>query len=597
MQESEGRYFEEDEPPKSAAFNPAELLVHAVGRFPLTVVGLTLLGIVVALVYSLSLPNTYKSVGMLFVKLGVREQQTVEAAVDPEFDVSRSGITIEDQLMMLQNPALRERVVRLVGPQRILRPYDARANDTDKTPSYIRALHEVQAWLMSFRQIGETPPEGSTTPEYFNAAVNVIEGGTSIGVQRRTNTIVVEFTATDDELAKLVAEAYIKVFQSRHREVYEMSDKQSFVSERLAAARTAAGKAREAMTQEQERTGFRDVGNSQAVLADSLRELETENLTESIRLRSLKSQLATLEMQLAETPKKIRMDAEVPVQRAQEASADPADSSDSDGAVAGDRSTSVRSVSPYSIDELLERLALATDQLSGLGEVYSTSSEYYQTESARLEVRIRQIEDQIQALRDAELGSTEPGPRSVIPNVRRPDPVLNPVHTSLVQRRLELMRECDAMAASIEAREVIVGTRREQLESMFAIEPVFANLQREVFETELRVAELEKAHLRLSTLQLIDADERLKNILVTQEPFLPRRKEGPQRAKFLLGGLALGLAAGLGTALARQFLDPKLRYPSRVESVLGLRVLGVVPEDKTWRSVGKTLKNKMRDST
>jgi capsular polysaccharide biosynthesis protein len=41
--------------------------------------------------------------------------------------------------------------------------------------------------------------------------------------------------------------------------------------------------------------------------------------------------------------------------------------------------------------------------------------------------------------------------------------------------------------------------------------------------------------------------------------------------------------------MLRQFLDPRLRYPQLIEKQLGVRVLGVLPEEPRWRRLGRKL--------
>jgi capsular polysaccharide biosynthesis protein len=49
-------------------------------------------------------------------------------------------------------------------------------------------------------------------------------------------------------------------------------------------------------------------------------------------------------------------------------------------------------------------------------------------------------------------------------------------------------------------------------------------------------------------------------------------------------GLILGLAVGSALAFLRLQLDPRLRSPSEVQSVLGMKVLSVVPPTGlSWR--------------
>ena len=54
---NESSVFDEHEPRNALSVKPAEILIHALGRYPATVIALTIVGVVAALVYSLSLPQ------------------------------------------------------------------------------------------------------------------------------------------------------------------------------------------------------------------------------------------------------------------------------------------------------------------------------------------------------------------------------------------------------------------------------------------------------------------------------------------------------------------------------------------------------------
>ncbi|MDF0665660.1 MAG: AAA family ATPase [Nitrospira sp.] len=62
---------------------------------------------------------------------------------------------------------------------------------------------------------------------------------------------------------------------------------------------------------------------------------------------------------------------------------------------------------------------------------------------------------------------------------------------------------------------------------------------------------------------------------------LPYGEEPPTLVHFLLGGLVLGCAIGLGGAIGVELLKPGFRRPEEVESYLGLLVLASIPPFKT----------------
>jgi hypothetical protein len=94
--------------------------------------------------------------------------------------------------------------------------------------------------------------------------------------------------------------------------------------------------------------------------------------------------------------------------------------------------------------------------------------------------------------------------------------------------------------------------------------------------------DLERAKL----LGFFDRDESTLNLTTVHEATLPLVKDGPDRLKGMLIALVLGVFAGCGFAVLRQMLDRRVRYRSSVERMLGVPVLGVVPEEPRWKRIG-----------
>jgi uncharacterized protein involved in exopolysaccharide biosynthesis len=587
MDSADRNYSEDDlasEAP-GAAVNPAEVLLHALGRFPLMIVGFTLLGGLCALAIALSQPNSYRSVGMLLVRMGARERQTVESAVNPDLMARSGGTTSKDELLLLMNPALRVRVVEEVGVRRILRPYDPCAKDDEDTPRHIRWIHELQARLMGAGDQGQSEGTGEPSPAMIEAAINFVQSGTSISAQRQTNTIVVSFVAHDAELAQLVATAYLKVCQDRHREFYQTADKFSFVSARLDEARMAADAARTALIEQREKDGVHDLRGLQDALEIECQTLEVQNKQDEVLLESLKKQIAILDLQIADTPIELRLD---PEDDSVTATMD-----DGDAAVTPVQvSDPELPLTPYTANDLMAQLQLANSQFLALGAEYVETSDHYKKESARLMERTQALEFQISQLLEEEGG--EAGASGLGQPTQRH---VNPIYTSLISQRLDTFRQREAVLASKEARLMILNENRKRLSDLLQLEPVYQGLEIAVAETMQRLAELEEAHSHAATLELIDSDARMSNLLVTQEPYLPTSKQGPDRLKTLLLGIFGGLALGLGTATARQLFDSRLRYPADTEGALGIRILGSVPEQRGWRRKGKKLQGTMARKT
>jgi len=68
------------------------------------------------------------------------------------------------------------------------------------------------------------------------------------------------------------------------------------------------------------------------------------------------------------------------------------------------------------------------------------------------------------------------------------------------------------------------------------------------------------------------------SVVVIEPPAIPRfpMGKGVRRKVFL--GLVLGLLLGIGLSYGREYLDSVFRTPEDVEKVLGIQVVGMIPE-------------------
>ena len=551
------------------AINPAEIAMHAISRYPLLVIGVTVLGIVASLLIGLSEPNTYKSVGMLLVRMGAREQMTPETAVNPDFE-TRGGAAAGDEMAILLNPALRERVVERVGAQRLLERFDARSMDNEFTPKHIKLTHDLQAWLGGVTSKPALDPNRELTPKMIASAVKRVADGTRIAAKRLSNTVEVSFTSDDPELSQLVASAYIKVLQERHREFFEISDSYSFVTERLTTANEEAEEARSAILAQRELDGIYNLQNRLDAIAEEIRELEAQNDAGAVEAKAIVTEVLEIAKQLSS------LDV---IQR--ETSGSKTTFVDGGADPASDRILET-------LPNLMKRRETLRDDLAELKRTFVESSRHFQREAAPIRSELASIEEQIQVL-----NALESSPVPVDSGLPQSQGQTELVRATLESRKLELVRDRESLQAAIKVREELLVEKAAERTRLANLEPIYTRLERNLAEKERRAAELEKAHTHSETLQLMDSDERMGNLQVTQEPFLPVDKEGPNRFKMLLMGIFGGLAVGLGIAMACQVFDPRLRYPKEAEATLGLRVLGVVPEQSRWRRAGKKLQSSM----
>lgn len=71
---------------------------------------------------------------------------------------------------------------------------------------------------------------------------------------------------------------------------------------------------------------------------------------------------------------------------------------------------------------------------------------------------------------------------------------------------------------------------------------------------------------------------RVRNINIVEKVQVPVQPLPKKRALILLASVVLGLAAGTGMAFVMEFLHKKLRKPSEIQAILGVSMIGMIPD-------------------
>ncbi len=548
-------------PPTVELRNLGEVLLHAVARFPMTIVLCVATGAFSALAYGLVQPNQYMSVGLLLLRLGAREQQTPESVVNEDAVARGPSVATGDELLILRNPELHERVVDEIGPQRILGPYDPSAADGPNTPWRTRWMHGLQGFMAGMTQ-PEIMQEGAPTELMRKAAVERLADGVSINAQRHASTLVVSYKAHSAELAQEIASVYMRVCQERHREVYGASNELSFINERLSEEEAVKAAAESALQEQRDKDGVYDLRVLQEALAEEIQTLDAEIEQDTILMRSLGGQLEVIDQQLARTT--------------------PEPDEQTDGTVPLDSGSPAMLGSRY--EWLLAQHRDVNSELAEAEKTFLKGSPLYESENKRLRGRLETIQAEIEQIEERLASLDSP----LTPRSGGGQP--NAVYDGLILQRVEIRRQQEGLKAGTEARAKLLESRKERLSELVSKESLYGELQEAIAAATESTARLRKARAHQRTLEAIDSDESMTNLIVTQEATLPTEKEGPDRAKFLALGTFAGIFMGLALAIARQVMDSRLRYPKCIEDGLGIRVLGVVPEESRWRRHGSRLR-------
>lgn len=527
-----------------------EVLTLGLVRFRWWILGCAVVGTLGGVSFSLSQPNQYTSTGKVLLRLGAREQLTPESAIEEDFNVRGSSTGITDEIELLGNPEVHRRVVDLVGAEEILHPYDPTLADGPSTPAWRRAMHAVQAWW--FRQ--GSPIAGDDfdprSEGARDAAAQVAAANMSLYNVPRSNVLVVNYATHSPELAGRIVDAYLQVFNEWHREVYASEEQLSFLTDQLELARTEAAEASRAYSALLEEGGFYDLPAQKTMLVNEHLKLAVQIEEDRARLDEIREQLRVIDQQVGEAPETIE-----------------------------------RVVPPMTIQNprygnLLSQYHELNDRLSDLAATYDTESDSYRKQATLLEGQIADVEELLRSTPPTtEIGGS------------RLERVPNPLIEDLVARRAELQQEGQGLRTALRVRQDNYERREQKLVALLHSAPKHDRLQMELRQRTDRANQIATAHARAQTLQLIDRDEKMSNLVVIQAATTPLTKEGPQRSRSAVMGLLAGLFLGLVSAAGRHVLDARLRYPEEVERRLGLRLLGVLPEQGTWSKAGEGLRN------
>lgn len=155
-------------------------------------------------------------------------------------------------------------------------------------------------------------------------------------------------------------------------------------------------------------------------------------------------------------------------------------------------------------------------------------------------------------------------------------PGLNPDWTSMRNEIIHLGVKKVELETDVRILEKQVETSQTQADHLNELQFEFEDLQRRLTRAEaerktaadaLDVANHSK-ELQQGSLSLLRRFE---------DPSLPSEKEGPNRAKLILGGLFAGLFLGLGLVLVRAVADSTIRERSDLERMDGIAVIGIMP--------------------
>ena len=531
-------------------FDLKEVVVFALGRFRYQIVVVACLGLAFGLFQALTIPNFYGSTGKFLVRLGKREAMTPETVMGVG-DGQRSGIAIKEEIQILRSRDLFERVARDVGPERLLEPYDPARFDNDKTPIWTRWQHAVQAWWFDRQHPGSSARFDPGSEQGRARAAELVEDIDFYS--DRSSVVYVTFFATSPELARDVVDAAMRASQQRHREVFEKQYNKDFVGAQLDESQSQYELATQEYHEHRRDCGFFDLDTQREGLLTRRSEVSGALTDAEVRMKTVEKLITHHQGRLEVIPAVVRVKVEAEIVP-----------------------------NPVHVG-LQDKIKEERTKLAQLPAQFKKGTPLYEASENQILVTLDTLQNQ--------LAETEP--LLQIADEREED-IANPEIEELYTRIAELEAEKVGLLTQLENLTEQGATLDKELARLLACEPTHQSMQQRVDQASLRSTRLRETQSEAESIAALNQIAESSNLVIIEEATYDPDKAGPQRSKLVIKGLAGGLAFGLLLALLRQLLDTKVRFPGSLERSMGVRVLGVIPEQSSWRRMGKRLQRSMR---
>jgi uncharacterized protein involved in exopolysaccharide biosynthesis len=165
---------------------------------------------------------------------------------------------------------------------------------------------------------------------------------------------------------------------------------------------------------------------------------------------------------------------------------------------------------------------------------------------------------------------------------------VNPDNPAYIQLKLQL----DSINGEIEStrsREKEMQLRyddyQRRLTKAPGVEQEYYALARDLENTQTKYHEVRLKQREAESSQNLETERKGERFTLIEPPLPPEEPVSPNRPVVFLLGLLVSLGLGLGTALVKESMDPRVRRASDVTALIGVAPLAVLPSFETAAEV------------
>jgi uncharacterized protein involved in exopolysaccharide biosynthesis len=497
---------------------------------------LTGLGLAIATFRAAIEPNTYEATGKLLVRAGAREGGSAESRImgSGGGESASSREAVMNELHLLANPDLYENVVRKIGADRLLAPYDPQSQGVDHG-FVTEMLHAFQDfWFNSFGG-GSGNAANLDSEAAVAAATKMLQRALFVRAEMNSSVLTVVCTTSSPRLSAELVNTFMEEARATHSSVFSSIFTLEFLDKQISEANTNLATTEKAASDYRLQCNIYDADAKRDQLLQEARELEASIRADEERIAALEAKQRSLEEELAKEPPTRKTLVSNPAQ-------------------------------PNPTYTELERRRL---ELRGQLERLETVRDLSQD---KIEAERRAVTKQLEAA-ETELKSTPKFEEVTASEVEQPNPRYERLRTELDATKIEL----PGLRSEASKRKERKSSVKDDLAEVERCSPTLNFLENEASKARAKLDQFTAARAQVGVLDLLDRMN-LINLREIQKASSLAEKSGPRRGRMvMIGGLAGG-ALGVGFALLRSRLGRRFRSPGDVKRLLGTPVLGLVPE-------------------